>query len=70
MDTMSVVVRHACWSRDTGGLGWRHFIIRDRGGAWWNRFPWAQLNHNKRISVLTKFYIEIVLIQEAIMKLC
>jgi len=42
MDTMPVVLRHASWSRDRGGLGWRYFVVHDKGGAWWNRFPWAK----------------------------
>jgi len=42
MDTTSVVLRHAAWSRDRGGLGWRCFVIPSKGGAWWNRFPWAK----------------------------
>jgi len=48
MDTMLVVLRHALWSRDKGGLGWKHFVILYKGGAWWNRFPWArQIKENK-----------------------
>jgi len=46
MDTTSVVLIYAPWSRDRRGVGWRCFVIRDRGGAWWNRFPWAKLNYS------------------------
>jgi len=48
MDTIPVVLRHASWSRDGGGLGWRYFIIRDKGGVWWNRFPWTKQIKSKR----------------------
>jgi len=42
MDTTSVVLIYVPWSRDSRGVGWRCFVIHDKGGAWWNRFPWAK----------------------------
>ena len=47
MDKMLVVLRHAPWSRDRGGLGWKHFVILYKRGAWWNRFSWAKPNWSK-----------------------
>jgi len=48
MDAIPVVLRHASWSRDRG-LGWRYFVIHDKGGAWWNRFPWARQNQKQNV---------------------
>ena len=31
-----------------GGLGWKHFIIQDRRGAWWNKFSWARKQNFKQ----------------------
>jgi len=42
MDMMLAVLRHALWSRDKGGFGWKPFVMFYKGGAWWNRFPWAR----------------------------
>jgi len=49
MDTIPVALRHVSWSRDRGGLGRRYFVIRDKGGAWWNRFYWAKQIKAKRV---------------------
>ena len=34
MDTTSVVLIYAPGSRDRRGVGWRCFVIHDKGGAW------------------------------------
>jgi len=67
MDKIPVVLRHASWSRDGRGLGWRYFVIRDKGGAWWNRFPWAKQIKAKRVVATMQLCETIVMIQELVM---
>jgi len=66
MDMIPVVLRHAWWSRDPGGLGWRYLVIQNRGGARWNRFPWAESNIAKQVALLTTFRASTALTQETI----
>jgi len=69
MNTTSVVLIYAPWSRDRRAVGWRSFVIHDKGGAWWNRCPWAEQNL-KSIAAVMQAYAEIVLTPETIMELC
>ena len=41
MDVMFVILEHTLALRQKGGSGWKHFIIRNRRGVWWNKFSWA-----------------------------